>query len=409
MTLPWSKMPRALRGDWRLTQRSPEAIAAFFLAWLAADDDGSIGPAGSTPAVEALAAQLSTHRPGDPLGWAVEAVTECLDAGLLESLDDGDALRVVDWLDAPAMPAPEPTTSPEGDRPAAEKRAPGRPRSASPMTPAERQERRRFDRRERGFRDVPAGVTWEQWREANLVTKTPASGHENYGAGHENPPSGHENSGHENSPSPHASGPEDQKETRNKAERESGTRAAGHENPGHGNSTGHENPPSSFRDQPRCSTVELVSPFDADEVLSRMGKTSGGRIAAMATTPQMVAFGALARDLISRGHATVDGLVKAAGHAPHVPWIARDTKPLTVERLCDAGGKILVELITGAATCKDCGGDPMQSGTFLAPQRDRNGRPIAPAPRLMTGAEYRARREATVPKPVEAPEVSRAR
>ena len=161
MTLPWSKMPRALRGDWRLTQRSPEAIAAFFLAWLAADDDGSIGPAGSTPAVEALAAQLSTHRPGDPLGWAVEAVAECLDAGLLESLDDGDALRVVDWLDAPAQPSQGPQPSPEGDRPTAEKRPPGRPRSASPMSASERQQHKRFVKRLYGFRDVPADVTWE--------------------------------------------------------------------------------------------------------------------------------------------------------------------------------------------------------------------------------------------------------
>ena len=378
MTLPWSKMPRALRGDWRLTQRSPEAVAAFFLAWLAADDDGTVGPAGSTPAVEALAAQLSRHRPGAPLGWAVEAVTECLDAGLLESLDDGDALRVVDWLDAPAQPSPEPQPSPEGDRPPAAKRAPGRPRSAAPLTPAERQERRRFDRRERGFRDVPAGVTWEQWREANPVTKTPSRGHENSGAGHENHNPGHENPGHENPTSPRASGPEDQKETRNIGERESGTRASGHENPGHENpgheNPGHENPAVSFRDQPRCPTVETLAPFDADAVLSRMGAASGGHLSPAALATQMQAFGAIARELIARGHTTLDGLVSAAAHAPHVPWIVRLGAPMTVQRLCADEGRVLVELITGASTCKACGGnplaaDPHASGTFTVPRR----------------------------------------
>ena len=411
MTLPWSKMPRALRGDWRLTQRTPEAVAAFFLAWLAADDDGAIAPAGSTPAVEALAAQLSTHRPGDPLGWAVEAVTECLDAGLLESLDEGEALRVVDWVDAPAMPAPEPSPSPEGDRHAAEKRAPGRPRSATALSPSERQERRRFEKRLHGFRDVPPGMTWEQWRATNPVTETPAACHGNSAAVTETQGACHGNPVTETPVEGRASDPEDQKETRNKAERESGTRAGCHENSVTKTPAVTKTTASSFRDNARCPTVESASPFEADAVLDRMGRASAGRLAPMATTPQMVAFGALARDLIARGHATVDGLVKAAGHAPHVPWLARDTKPLTVERLCATDGKILVELITGAATCKACGGDPLASGTFTvpAPQVDRNGRPI---PRIPSAAEYIARRNAAnakPPAPAPAPEVSRAR
>lgn len=410
MTLPWSKMPRALRGDWRLTQRSPEAIAAFFLAWLAADDDGSIGPAGSTPAVEALAAQLSTHRPGDPLGWAVEAVAECLDAGLLESLDDGDALRVVDWLDAPAQPSQGPQPSPEGDRPAAEKRAPGRPRSASPMSASERQQHKRFVKRLYGFRDVPADVTWEQWKAANPVTETPAGCHGNSAAVTKTPADCHGNSVTKTPVEGRASGPEDQKDAENKGD--SGARPARVTKTPAVTETLSRKPDESFRDSPRCPTVESASPFDADVMLGRMGTASGGRLSPAALATQMQAFGAIARELIARGHVTAEGLVKAAAHAPHVPWIVRLGAPLTVQRLCADEGRVLVELISGSSACKACGGDPLASGVIEipAPQRDRNGRPIQPP---VMARDYLARRGITVPgvnpAPSPAPEVSRVR
>ena len=412
MTLPWSKMPRALRGDWRLTQRSPEAVAAFFLAWLAADDDGMIPPAGSTPAVEALAAQLSTHRPGDPLGWAVEAVTECLDAGLLESLDDGDALRVVDWLDAPAQPSQEPQPSPEGDRPPAAKRAPGRPRSDNATTASERKRRERFEARLYGFRHVPAGVTWEQWKAANAVTKTRGGCHENSAAVTKTQGDCHENSVTKTPVEGRASDPEDQKDAEKKGDGDSGTRPHCHENSVTKTPTVTKTQGWSFRDNPRCPTVESASPFDADEALSRMGSASGGRLSPAATATQVQAFGAIARELIARGHATPDGLVSAAAHAPHVQWIVRLGAPLTVQRLCADEGRVLVELITGAAACKACGGDPLQSGTFTvpAPAVDRNGRPVQPP---FLARDYLARRGVTVPgvnpAPSPAPEVSRVR
>ena len=375
MTLPWSKMPRALRGDWRLTQRSPEAIAAFFLAWLAADDDGSIGPAGSTPAVEALAAQLSTHRPGDPLGWAVEAVAECLDAGLLESLDDGDALRVVDWLDAPAQPSQGPQPSPEGDRPTAEKRPPGRPRSASPMSASERQQHKRFVKRLYGFRDVPADVTWEQWKAANHVTETLGGCHGNSAAVTETPVDCHGNPVTKTRVEGRTSDPEDQKDAENKGEGESGARPPRHGNPVTKTTAVTETQGASFRDSARCSTVESLAPFDADASLSRMGTASGGRLSPAATATQMQAFGAIARELIARGHVTADGLVKAAGHAPHVPWITRLSGPLTVQRLCADEGRVLVELISGAGACKACGGDPLASGVIELPAPPRPAPP----------------------------------
>lgn len=409
MTLPWSKMPRALRGDWRLTQRSPEALAAFVLAWLAADDDGMVGPAGSTAAVTALAAQLSTHRPGDPLGWAVEAVTECLDAGLLESLDDGDALRVVDWLDAPTTLPPGPSAPAEGDRAVTAKRAPGRPRSAAPMSPAERQERKRFEQRQYGFRDVPAGMTWEQWRAENPVTKTRGGCHENSAAVTKTQVDCHGNPVTETPVEGRASDPEDQKDAENKGEGDSGTRAARVTKTPTVTETMSRKPGESFRDNPRCPTVESASPFDVDVMLDRMGTASGGRLSPAALATQMQAFGAIARELIGRGHVTAEGLVKAAGHSPHVPWIVRLGSPLTVQRLCADEGRVLVELISGSNTCKACGGDPLASGVIEIPvQRDRNGRPIA---QPVMARDYLARRGVTLPTapPADAPEVTRAR
>ena len=401
MTLPWSKLPRSLRGDWRLTQRSPEALAAFFLAWLAADDGGTVGPAGATRAVDALASQLSTHRPGDPLGWAVEAVRECFDAGLLESLDDGDALRVVDWLDAPAAPQ-EPTAGPTGTRPASGPRAPGRPRKADAMSPADRKRRERFDSRAGSFRDVPAGVTWEQWRAENPVTETPAVGHGNPAAVTKTPVVCHGNSGHGHGNSVtktlvggRASGPEDQKDTRNTEQSASGARE-----PGHGNSVT-ETPatvtetPAGFRDQPpavSCSTVENLGAFDALDLLDRMRRASGDRLATNLHTATTAAqFAEIARDLIVRKVTTLDGFAAAAAHAAHDPWVSAQGK-LPLARLLAADGKILLDLIAGSSACARCGSDPVASGVFLAPARDAKGRPAAPP--AISAREYIARREA---------------
>lgn len=398
---------------------SVEAVGVLMLAWSISGDDGTIQPAANVTAREALVFVATQHAqqsgvvdsfPAHPR--ATDAVDELVGCGLL--IAEGDVLWLDGWIvldGTPQRPLPPPTD----DRPSDTKRAPGRPRKAdAPLTPAERQERRRFDRRERGFRDVPAGMTWEQWRAENPVTKLPAAGHETLGAGHENPPAGHENSGHETPASPRASSSGERKETRNIGERESGTRGSGHENPGHETLGGHENPGESFRDQPRCSTVEALSPFDALDVLDRMRKASGDRLATnlhTATTAQE--FATVARDLIAREVTTAEGLVKAASHAPHDRWLSTQGK-LPLARLLASDGKILLDLIAGAATCKACGGDPLASGVIElpAPQRDRNGRPVQ---QPVMARDYLARRGVTVPgvnpapAPSPAPEVSRAR
>ena len=105
-----------------------------------------------------------------------------------------------------------------------------------------------------------------------------------------------------------------------------------------------------------CTDAEHATSFAADEVLSRMSIASGHRIAALGSTTHMQSFAALARDLMDRGQLTEPALVRAGGHAAHVPWIQRLDQPLTVERLTASGGKTLVELLTGAAACRRCGG-----------------------------------------------------
>ena len=95
-----------------------------------------------------------------------------------------------------------------------------------------------------------------------------------------------------------------------------------------------------------------------------MRAASGGRFSSAATSTQMQAFGVIARELIARGHATPDALVKAAGHAQHVAWICRLPGPLTVQRLCADEGRVLIELLTGCTTCAECGGDPLASGVI---------------------------------------------
>jgi len=353
---------------------SVEAVGALMLAWSLSDDGGTIQPAADVTAREALVfvttqhAQQSSDVDAFPAHTrACDAVDELVNGGLL--IVEGDALRLDGWIaldGTPQRPLPPPTD----DRPSDAKRAPGRPRKAdAPLTPAERQERRRFDRRERGFRDVPAGMTWEQWREANPVTKLPPAGHETPGAGHENPPAGHENSGHETPRSPRASSSGERKETRNIGERESGTRESGHENSGHETRRGHENQGGSFRDQPRCSTVENLATFDALDLLDRMRKASGDRLATnLHTSTKAQEFGALARDLIAREVTTAEGLVKAASHAPHDRWLSTQGK-VPLARLLKDDARILLDLIAGASACAECGGDPLASGVIELPRR----------------------------------------
>ncbi len=124
MTLPWSKLPRVLAGDPRVTLLSPEGACAYLAARLLADDHGSVGCVGGRDAAGTLAAVVAKHRAGDS-EWARRAVDECVEAGLLDPCDDGTVLRVVDWL---ADGAPVPVAA-AADAPA--HRAPGRPLKGS--------------------------------------------------------------------------------------------------------------------------------------------------------------------------------------------------------------------------------------------------------------------------------------
>lgn len=111
--------PWYLRGCPRLTLRSTEAVAAFFLAWTAANDDGVVPPAGRTAAPEALAQELARRRGAHTAEWATAAVAECVRGGLMELIDGGRALRMVDWPNdpppviAPMVAAPRPTPAPQ--------------------------------------------------------------------------------------------------------------------------------------------------------------------------------------------------------------------------------------------------------------------------------------------------------
>ena len=110
MTLPWSKLPRSLAGDPRWCLLSLEAACAYTTARLIADDAGAVWGVGSRDALETLAEMIASRRAGDPQ-WALSAVAECVDVGLLE--DHGNALRVVDWIDGPANDRPAPATTAE--------------------------------------------------------------------------------------------------------------------------------------------------------------------------------------------------------------------------------------------------------------------------------------------------------
>lgn len=403
MTLPWSKLPRYLAGDPRLTLLSPEAACAYLAARLLADDYGSLWCVGNRDAVGTLAAVIARQRPGDP-AWARRAVYECVAAGLLDLCDEGAAMRVVDWLADGAPQAAGPAAPAE--RPGDAKRAPGRPRKgAAPMTARERRVRSAFTHREWAeFRGVPESVTWEQWAAEHPATRarllrTPNETRErNPSAANETPDGANET--HERNPlgsravseTSEASGTQRDGETRGKSE--SPDARGGERNP----RTKPANETRAANETPRATlgTVEEVAPLDVDVLLREMGTASAGRIAAASTTPHMREFGAVARDLIAHGHATPAALVKAAGHAAHVPWIRAQRHPLTVERLYAAGGKILVELLTGATACADCGGAPLAS-----PAADGGDDSGDPAWLVAKQAEYR--RTHPLPAPEGAP------
>lgn len=345
MTLPWLPLPRRLLTNARARMLSLDAVGALMLAWTLADDAGVIRPAADVTAREALVFVVVQHarESADPAvapasERAVDAVDELLEGGLL--IAEGDALRLDGWVALAGAPAPD-------EAPARIVRKPGRPRKEAPMSPAERKRVERFNNRERGYRDVPTGVTWAQWCAEHPVTETRRRGHENPGPGHENPVT-------KTPDAPRASGPEEKNTAEKKAEGDSGAPARGHENPG---GSFRDQPPEGFRDQPRCPTVE-APPFAVDVLLDRMRAASAGRFSPAAVSTQMRNFGELARELIARGHATPDALVRAAGHAPHVAWVRKLSSPLTVQRLCAEEGRVLVELLAGAEACAACGGAP---------------------------------------------------
>lgn len=236
------------------------------------------------------------------------------------------------------------------------------------MTPRERRVRSAFRNREWAeFRGVAEDVTWEQWAAEHPATRTKLlrvanenrernsddrtkTANENPDGANENPPSGRAVSETSEPSETQRDG-----ETRGKSEspdagereRKSRTKLPEGANETPGART--KIPAAS------CSDREHASPFAADVVLSEMSRASGQRIAALGSSTHMDAFSDVARDLMARGVTAAD-LVRAGGHAAHVPWIQRQRKPLTVERLSAAGGKTLVELLTGAAACDLCGG-----------------------------------------------------
>lgn len=371
MALPWCPMPRTLLTSPRARMLSLDAVGALFVAWSLSDDAGEIAPALDCDAREALVFVVAQHARestdgGDSHTHAVDAVTELVDGGLL--IVDGDALRLAGWvyLDGAPQPRPSIPPPPARDAPPDGPRRPGRPRKgAEPIDGTESKRRTRFERREGSFRDVPEGVTYEEW----TAGKLPADRRETPPGNSPTPGNSAGKLRRETPAGGRASDPEDQKDAEKKTgEGDSGAPARRETSPG--------NPPTlagkltDVRRETlaRCPTVESTDPLDADVVLDQMRAASGGRFSSAAVSTQMQAFGALARELIARGHATPDALVRAAGHAPHVGWITRLPGPLTVQRLCADEGRVLVELLTGAATCATCGGDPLASGVFEAPE-----------------------------------------
>lgn len=363
MRRPWFKQSRQLANDLRYLLLSVEGALAYHAACLHADDEGTLWCVGDRDAVATLARLLVSRRPGADPAWSLAAVEEAVDAGLLDVSADGTVLRVVGWVDDAPGAAPEPRReAPTADdiaAAAAAKRKPGRPlKGAAPMSVNERSARLRFARRQGpNFRDVPAGVTFEAWAAAHPAVarrildgrnETPASAtkpcNETLQRNHagvravsetsEFSETSNDEKRGEKSESPDARGAA----TKLCNETQGGNGAAGR---------------VSLRD------VEDASPFAADVVLSRMSAASGQRIAALGTSTHMDAFAVVARDLMARGGVTSADLVRAGAHVAHVPWIQRQRKPLTVERLSAAGGKTLVELLTGAAACGECGGAPL--------------------------------------------------
>jgi hypothetical protein len=209
------------------------------------------------------------------------------------------------------------------------------------------------------------------------VTKLPVAGHETPAdvtkLGHEtlsrNPPVGGraaESGEIENAEKTEEKSTSGARESRNPVTK------LGHETPGC-HETHVTKPPGSFVTS-ALPTEEHLSSFDALDVLDRMRKASGGRLATNLHTSTVAgAFATLARDLIAREVTTVDGLVKAAAHVAHDPWVSAQG-PLPLARLMANDGKILLDLIAGSTGCSACG-SPMASGVF-----DRPAFPARPKP-----------------------------
>jgi len=394
MTLPWCPLPRALLTSPRARMLSLEAVGALFVAWSLSDDAGEITPPLDCDAREALVFVVAQHARESADGdesrtHAVGAVAELVDGGLL--IVEGDALRLAGWvrLDGAPQPRPSAPPPPADDAPTDGPRRPGRPRKgAAPIDGTERKRRTRFEAREGSFRDVPEGVTYEEWTAAKLADDR-----------RETPP--------RNSPPPRnsaaklrretpvegrASDPEDQKDAENKGEGASGAREHGRETPPRNSAADAAKLPDDRRETPpRCGTVEEPGALDTLDVLDRMRRASGDRLATnLHTAPVAAAFGAIARDLIAREVTTVDGLVKAAAHAQHDRWVSQQGK-LPLARLLKDDGRILLDLIAGSTTCADCGGDPLVSGV-IALDDDSNGDPA-----WLIAAQAKYRRENPLP------------
>lgn len=399
--MPWSKLPRHLRGDWRVTQRTPLALAAFFLAWLAADDHGVIPAVGSLSAREALVAQVATL-PGVTREAAWEAVGECLTHVLLE--EDGLVLVVVDWV----REAGE-TRGPAAGPAPTEPRKAGRPlKGAAPMSARERRVRSAFTHRELViFRDVPEGTTFEAWCDAHpddaarLLKGPNGTPEQNHGAGpNENPADRTKlpNETPEQNPAggravsePSGSSGASEEKNRAREEGESGAPALrtklANETSERKSGAPNENPaPRTKLPSAEGLPLEERFGFDPSEVLRRMTARSERRLLlTLCSGDAEMEFGRFAHSLIERGETTLDGLVRAAGHAPHDKWVSQQGR-LPLQRLQQNNWKILVDLIAGSETCALCGGAPLppapdpRTRSATPSVRDALSRRTPPAP-----------------------------
>ena len=383
MTLPWSKFPRVLRGSPRFTRLRPNALAAYLLAWSSADDDGIIQPSGASDAIDALVEELAMRLPSAPMAWAHEAVREIIDAGLLDSLDDGNALQVVDWIpagasapavvDAPAdvpflapQNTPQRPPAPANDRtPAAKK---GRPtKGAAAMSASERSRRLRFERRiSKESKGVPEGVTYEEFMAARgnetHPTEAPAGNEKDATAtklGNETRQRksvGNESRARAVSETSGSSGTSEPERTE-KTQSESGTREPATATK-LGNETRQRNSlgAGGNESRPRLAYAEHTSPFATAEVLAAMREASGGLLATHVQGAQTAAmFEEWARTLVAREVTTTDGFASAAKHALHDEWVSK-RGPFDLATLLLNDGKIITGLIAGALGCKECGG-----------------------------------------------------